>query len=218
MSAPYRTLVDIRADIQTRLGFGMSGQAGVVNSPLIDSMIKSAQNQLYEQHDWLELKAVHERSTGENQIYYDYPLDCNIERISNFSVKFGDRYLPLKEGIDVLQRNNTANGEPLRYELRDQIEIWPVPSSANFTLRFEYIKTLAPLVANTDRVSLPNDLIFLHALSNAKSHYGQKDAQIYASQLDTLLTKVKQRQRRTVFESARAIDPYSYVTSSQMVG
>lgn len=216
MSLPLkRTLGEIRADIQVRLGFGMSGQAGIVNSPLIDSMIRSAQEQLYLQYDFTEMKAVYERATGEAQTYYDYPANCNAERITEFSVKWSGRYIALKRGIEIENRNVNTSGVPQRYELRDQIELWPVPDSQNYTLRFEYVKVLAPLVQNSDRTSLPSELVMLHALANAKSHYGDTDAATYTAQLDSALTKLKQRQRRTVFSKVESFDPYSYVTSEQ---
>lgn len=121
MSLPLkRTLGDIRSDIQIRLGFGMAGQAGVVNSPLIDSMIRSAQNQLYEQFDWMELKAVEERQTGAEQQFYDYPSDCNIERIIGIWVKWGGRYIPLTEGISFADRSYNPGGVPQKYERREQ--------------------------------------------------------------------------------------------------
>ena len=212
----YRTLVDIRSDIQSRLGFGMAGKAGVVNSGLIDSMIRSAQRQLYEQFDWLHLRSVLDRDLGANQQYMDYPDDCNIERIQQICVKWGGRYVPLIEGIDLVHRNVPSAGPPLRYERRDQIEVWPVPASAEYALRVEYIKQLSALNLDTDRVSLPDELVYLHALSNAKSHYRQPDAQTYASQLEALLNRLKAGHRsRTVWGAVKSPDPYSRVDGSQ---
>lgn len=219
MSLPLkRTLGDIRSDIQIRLGFGLAGQAGVVNSPLIDSMIRSAQTQLYEQFNWLELKAVEERLTGTNQQYYDYPADCNVERINGMWTKWGNRYSPLTEGISFSDRGWNPGGAPQKYERRDQYEIWPIPANNSFTIRIEYIKTLAPLVSNSDRTSLPSEPVYLHALANAKAHYRQPDAQTYASQLDALLNKLKAEHRsKTVWGKQRVIGPYDYVDSSQDV-
>jgi len=219
MSLPLKkTLGEIRSDIQIRLGFGMAGQSGIVNSSLIDSMIRSAQDQLYEQFDWAELKSVYERTTGADQQYYDYPTDCNIERITGIFVVWGGQYIPLKEGIDATVRGGSAGGVPAFYERRDQIELFPVPTSNEYTLRFEYIKTLSPLSVNSDRTSLPSQIIYLHALSNAKAHYRQPDAQTYASQLDALLNKLKSKHRsRSVWGKGRVRSPYDSVTSDQDV-
>jgi hypothetical protein len=219
MSLPLkRTLADIRSDIQIRLGYGMAGQAGVVNSQLIDSMIRSAQTQLYEQFDWLELKRVEERATGTDQQFYDYPTDCNIERITGIWVKWGNRIIPLSEGISFADRSLPNVGAPQKYERRDQLEIWPIPPNNQYTLRFEYIKTLNALNVDSDRVSLPSEIVYLHALSNAKAHYRQPDAQTYSSQLDAMLLRLKAKHRgKSVWGGEVARGPYDYVDSSQDV-
>ncbi|KAF0844328.1 hypothetical protein FNL37_1772 [Methylovorus glucosotrophus] len=214
-----RTLGSVRSDIQTRLGFGMAGQAGVVNSQLIDSMIRDAQEQLYPHVDWLELKSTEIRNTGADQQFYDYPIDCNVDRIISISVYWNGRWIPLREGINETDRGIASGNVPMKYERRDQLELWPVPPSADYQLRFEYIRVLAPLVVDTDRLSLPDGIVFLHALSNAKAHYRQPDAQTYASQLDALLIKVKQRYRGKTLWSKRdpVYGPYDNVTADQQV-
>lgn len=220
MSLPLkRTLGEIRSDIQTRLGFGMAGQAGVVNSPLIDSMIRSAQNQLYEQFDWIELKSVEERLTGTDQQYYDYPEDCNVERIIGIWIKWDGRYNPLSEGITFEDRNFSVGMVPTKYERRDQYELWPVPKSNEYTIRIEYIKSLSALSVDNDRTSIPSELVYLHALSNAKAHYKQSDAETYATQLDALLDKLKSKHRgKNVWKKTQTRTPYDYPpTSDQQV-
>lgn len=215
-----KTLGELRSDIQTRLGFGMAGQAGVVNSPLIDSMIRSAQTQLYEQFDWLELKRVKERTTGTDQQFYDFPEDCNVERILSMSIKYSGRYIPLTEGITLADRSSPASHIPQKYERRDQYELWPVPQSNDLIIRIEYIKTLDPLNLDSHRTSLPSEIVYLHALSNAKAHYRQPDAQTYASQLDALLSRLKAKHRsQSVWTSSSAPrSPYDYPpTSDQQV-
>lgn len=214
-----RTLGDMRSDIQVRLGFGLAGQAGVVNSPIVDSMIRSAQTQLYEQFNWLELKAVEERLTGTDQQFYDYPADCNVERIIGIWIKWGDRYYPLSEGINATDRGWNPGGIPQKYERRDQYELWPVPTNNELTIRTEYIKTLSPLVNNNDRTSIPSEPVYLHALANAKAHYRQPDAQTYASQLDAMLNKLRAEHRsKTVWGGQpKGRSPYDYVDSSQVV-
>ena len=214
-----KTLGEIRSDIQTRLGFGMAGQAGVVNSSLIDSMIRSAQEQIYEQYDILELKRVDERLTGASQQYYDYPADCNVDRIIGIWVKWGGKFYPLEEGINFSDRSSSAANVPQKYERRDQIEVWPVPLSNIYTLRTEFVSVLLPLVANSDRTSIASQLVYLHALSQAKAHYRQPDAQIYANQLDVLLDKLKARNRgKSIWEKSTARSPYDLpLTPDQQV-
>lgn len=214
-----RTLGEIRSDIQIRLGFGMAGQSGVVNSSLIDSMIRSAQNQLYEQFDFLEMKKVDERSTGADQAFYDYPSDCNMQRIIEMSVKYGGRYWPLTEGITLQDRSATSSGKvPQKYERRDQFELWPVPTDSTIIIRTEYIKVLSPLVSNSDRISIPDETVYLHALANAKSHYRQPDASAYSNQLTALLEKIKARHRgRSIWTREKQRGAYDYPPTSEQV-
>lgn len=174
----------------------MAGQAGVVNSGLIDSMIRSAQEQIYEQFDFLDLKAVDERITGADQQFYDYPEDCNIDRILSMSVFYNGKYNPMTEGISLSDRSlSSSSNVPVKYERREQFEVWPIPKSNAYTIRTEYIKVLPALVSNSDRVSVPSELVYLHALANAKAHYRQPDANVYSGQLDALLAKIKGRNR-----------------------
>lgn len=220
MSLPLKkTLGEIRSDIQSRLGFGMAGQAGVVNSGLIDSMIRSAQEQIYEQYDILELKSVDERLTGADQQYYDYPVDCNVDRITGMWVKWGGQYYPLEEGISFSDRSSSAANVPKKYERRDQIELWPVPLSNAYTIRTEFLRVLAPLVSNSDRVSVPSQLVYLHALASAKAHYRQPDSTVYSGQLDALLAKIKARNRgKSVWTQNAARGPYDLpLTPDQQV-
>lgn len=204
-----RTLLELRTDIQLRLGFGMAGQAGVVNAPLIDSMLRSAQEQLYVQFDWAKLKAVQERSTGQAQQFYDYPADCNVERIQAIYLTWGGQLHQLEEGIDYQDRSTPSSTIPQKYERRDQIELWPVPQ-AIYPLRIEYIKQLGAFIANSDRATLPSEIVYLHALTNAKKHYRQPDADTYASQLESVLQRLKMSNRsRTVYRRRQGeMSPY----------
>ena len=213
-----KTLGEIRADIQTRLGFGMAGSAGVVNSPLIDSFIRSAQEQLLEQYPYARLRTVFERNTGANQQFYDYPDGCDDGDILTLSVKWNGRYIPMTEGISDQQRSIPSGLPPTRYERRDQIEVWPIPQNADFILRFEFQAQPNALVNNSDRVCMPSQLVFLHALANAKAHYRQPDADRYEKQLNSLLEKLKQKNRAaTVYGKDSSVGVYDYVDGSQDV-
>jgi hypothetical protein len=189
-----KTLGQLRSEIQTRLGFGMSGQAGIVNAPIVNSFLQDAQDQLYMVCDWRELCAVNERLTGVDQRLYDYPADCNVERIQRIAVWNGGEWQELVEGISLEQRSVNLGGEPLRYERRDQIELWPVPQ-AQYQMRTEYVRTLERFTESSDRCSLPDRDVFLLALANAKAHYRQPDADRYQTQADALLTRLRQKHR-----------------------
>jgi len=189
-----RTLGSLRAELQTRLGFGMSGQAGIVNSPIMDSFLRSAQEQLYAQFDWRELVTFEEILTGADQQFYDYPADCNVERINTVAIWNGGEWQQLVEGISLRERSVDLGGWPLKYERAAQMELWPVPTT-QLRLRRDYVSVLAPFVESSDRTSIPSEHVFLFALANAKAHYRQPDADRYEKQMDALLVKLKAQHR-----------------------
>lgn len=197
-----RTLGAMRSELQTRLGFGMSGQAGIVNSPIMDSFLRSAQEQLYWQYEWRELHSAEERLTGVDQALYDYPEGCNVERILNVSIWDGGGWVELVEGISIEDRSTDVLDRPIKYDRFEQMEVWPVPR-AQFRMRREFVKALAPFAESNDRTSLPSEIVFLFALANAKAHYKQSDADRYEKQLDGLLSRLKAKHRgQSVWERA----------------
>jgi hypothetical protein len=201
-----RTLGDMRSELQTRLGFGMSGQAGIVNSPIMGSFLRSAQEQLYTQFDWRELCVSDEILTGTDQSLYDYPVDCNVERIRTIAIWEGVGWLQLEEGISLDNRSLDMHDRPFQYERGAQLEVWPTPRG-QYRMRREYVKTLDPFEESSDRCSLPSEAVFLFALANAKAHYRQPDAERYEKQMDALLSKLKAQHRgRSVWSKPRPYD------------
>lgn len=194
MATLKKTLEQLRSDIQIRLGFGGAGSAAVVNTPVIDSFIRSAQEQLYSQFEWRELITYEDVETGIDQVLYDYPADCNIERVLEVWILFGSTWYPVTEGITMNMRSDTTSGRPRRFERFEQMEVWP-PADVAYTMRTYYVKALPALVSDSDRVVIDSELVFLHALTNAKLHYRQPDAQAYSGQLDTLLNRLRAKNR-----------------------
>jgi len=195
MALPLKkTLGQLRSDLQKRLGFGMSGQAGIVNSPIMDSFLQDAQNQLYAVCDWRELCSFQERDVGADQQFIDYPDNCNVERIQLIAAWNGGEWQELNEGISLEQRSVDIGNWPLCFERRDQIELWPVQGSL-YRLRVEFVKTLGRFTESDDRCSLPDPEVFLVALANAKAHYRQPDAELYRNQANALLMRLTQQHR-----------------------
>lgn len=203
MALPLKkTLGQLRARLQTRLGFGQSGQAGIVNSPIMDSFLQDAQDQLYMVCDWRDLCAFEERLTGTEQQFYDYPADCNVERINSIAIWNGGEWQQLVEGISLAERSVELSSWPLKYYRRDQFELWPVPNT-QYRMRIDYVRTLGDFTDSNDRCSLPDPEVFLLALANAKAHYRQPDADRYQQQADALLARLRQAHRgQSVWEKA----------------
>ena len=65
------------------------------------------------------------------------------------------------------------------------------------------------MVLSSDRTSLPSEMVYLHALANAKLHYRQPDAPTYSTQLDNLMMQLKAKHRaKTVWGPTKIVSPY----------
>ena len=98
----------------------------------------------------------------------------------------GDWY-PLAEGINPQLYTNDLSRRPLRYEIRQCIELWPVPSETEGNLVIKGRFGLDAFTADTDRVTIDDRAVFLMALANAKAHYRQPDAGNYVQQLEVYI-------------------------------
>lgn len=198
MALPLKkTLGELRQELRDRLGFASTGGRSGANTSIIDSFLRNAQSQLYWQFDWKFLISVDKSIvTNKSQTLYDWPDAVDPDRLIQVLAEDTSSSLPniypLVEGIDWNHDNyTTTENKPSRYERRDQIEIWPAPDSANYKIWLEYVQRLGRFTQDADRASIDEDLILLHAISNAKSHYGHRDSQVYVQQLNALLQRLK---------------------------
>lgn len=191
---PYRTLEELRSIVSKRLGFGSAGASLGGNATLIDSLLQNAQFQIYWFQNWKKLTKYTDLTVGVGQTLIDYPLTANPERVLKLSVNIGtgtQSWHDLTEGIESWHYNTvTLPSYPLRYERYEQIELWPECDVVR-TLRVWFIKALDPFTEPTDRATVDDELILLHATSSGKSHYRQPDAPSWASQLDAMLAKLR---------------------------
>ena len=197
----FQTLGELRALLTQRLGFGSAGAAAGVISATIDNFLFNAQIQLYLQSDWKKLQYYADKTIGIGQYLIDYPTviggapaDANSERILKIAVKVNSLWVDLREGINTEHYSyQDRNYYPQRYERYAQIELWP-KADISYTVRVWYIRELGRFTQDGDRCTIDDDLIFLHALANAKAHYRQPDADIYTRQMQSILTQLKTKQ------------------------
>ena len=200
----YRTLGELRSDLSRRLGFGAQGSSGI-NSALLDSFLQNAQDQLFAAFEWRNLIKYDEKTTGVGQVNYDWATDCDPTHIREIAVYGGTRWVPMDEGITFAHRSSDIPSRPCRYERYSQMEVWPEPDAA-YTIRRYYVATPARFTQDNDRASIDDGLVFLHALTNAKLHYRQEDGQAYANQLNSMLEKLKSKNRGKAVVTRRDVD------------
>lgn len=190
------TLGEIRYDVLVRLGFA----AQTANPPpgmvaLLNSFIIRAQNFLYRRHRALRTERMYTWTMVPDERYYglrDSEDECikllDAGRVTWVGVQdLNGAWYPLIRGIPpTLYTSIDSPGRPARYEIRQEIEIFPAPDAA-YTLRVQGHFGLMPFVEDTDHSTIDSDLLFMWALANAKNHYGHPDAADVAAQAQTYL-------------------------------
>ncbi len=194
-SIPTDTLGNLRKRVMIRLGF--SNQAA--NPPpgmtdLINDFIVSGQAYLYKRYKQLHTTRKFRWKVNPGQRFYSLKdsdqdnLRSNAASVPNPTMDPNARiewagiqdtrnvWYPLIEGIPPqLYTMITKPWRPARYQLRGCIEVYPMPDQTYY-LWMEGHFGLLPFAADDDQTTIDSELVFLHALSNAKAHYGQGDA------------------------------------------
>lgn len=126
------------------------------------------------------------------QRFYSMPEDLDIDRINKIEVRDGGVYEPLQWGVgaehyaaydsDLDQRSDPA----MRVQISEdeQLEVWPLPQTdadpvtLSGNVKITGIRKLKPLVADTDRADLDDQLLILHCAAEYLASTGAKDAQV----------------------------------------
>ena len=197
-----RTLASLRTELAQRLGFSSSGSGAILQSNLLDSALRSGQEQLfYEFGDLLTHVINDSLSTVVGQSLYTPPANCDLTKPLTVSVNRGGsgRFYEMQIGIGVREHNITDvinNRLPWRWDVLDdagtaKIELWPTPNDVS-NIKLEYNAALGAFDSDSDDSSInPPQLILLHAIAAMKAHYRQPDWQLYESQLTRLLGRIK---------------------------
>jgi hypothetical protein len=185
---PTATMSSLSARILVRLGF--SNQAA--NPPpgmalLVQDFLTSAQTYLYKRYLQLHTKRFFRWKVNPGQRFYslkdnDEDVLCNFTMDPLKSIEWAgiqdtrNVWYPLIQGIPPqLYTMITKPWRPARYDIRQAIELYPAPDQT-YWLWVKGHFGLTSFVNPTDTTTLDSELVFLHALANAKSHYGQPDA------------------------------------------
>jgi len=209
----FATLGELRTRLMTRLGF--AAQLAAIPpgmTELLTSFLQEAQEFIYLRHPSARTERIFtwQMTAGEN--HYDLPANreqlpgnpegqctrrLNPDRVTWVGVERADRWYALHHGIAPTFYSNTRTGWPERYEIRQCIEVWPAPSDSTMLLRVKGHFGLDPFTAPEHRTTVNSTLVFLWALVNAKSHYGQPDAANYVGQFERMIAEIVAGTHRT---------------------
>lgn len=194
---PTATLSSLGVRVLIRLGF--ANQA--TNPPpgmqiLINDFLTSAQTFLYKRYVQLHTKRLFRWKVNPGQRFYslkdnDENVLENVNMDPSKCIEWAgiqdsrNVWYPLVQGIPPqLYTMITKPWRPSRYELRGAIEVYPMPDQTYYLWMRAHFG-LRSFVNPTDTTTIDSELVFLHALANAKAHYGQPDASNIESQANT---------------------------------
>jgi hypothetical protein len=192
MPQPQATLGALRSRLRARLGFAAAGAAAGVNQTTLNDFLYTAQSTLYWLIEWARLRRYEDKTIGVDQYLIDYPTTAHRDRIKAISILDNNIWTPaLKKGIPPESYTyQDDNRRPTHWEPYDQIE-FNCKAEKEYTARIFFIKDLDRFTQDSDRATIDSDLVFIHALGDAKEHYRQPDWKRYADQRDAMIVKLK---------------------------
>jgi len=197
-----RTLASLRTELAQRLGFSSSGSGAILQSDLLNSALRSGQEQLfYEFGDLLTHVVDDSLATVAGQSLYTPPSNCDLTKPLTVSLNRGGsgRFYEMQIGIGVIEHNLDPvidDRLPFRWDILDdggvaKIELWPTPNDVS-NIKLQYNASLGSFDSDIDKSSVhPPQLILLHAIASMKAHYRQPDWALYEGQLSQLLGRIK---------------------------
>lgn len=205
----YRTLGDLRGDLLARVGMGAQGASGT-SQPLLNSFLRNGQTQLYWAQNWKHLTSYEDKTIGVGQNLLDYPTACERDRrVLRVESVYGGQWRRVPEGIETEHWSTMdTQGYPVRVELLQQVLVYPKADQL-YTVRFWYVADLDRFAQDSDRASLDDEMILLHALTNAKAHYRHPDAAQYQGQLAELMASLRGQSLRRdgVYKRETGMEP-----------
>lgn len=200
------TLVDkLRSEIRN----ASQVSAGVDKIPTLKQTLRRVQHQLYNDFDWPFLRVIATKALAAGQRYYDFPTGAtaiDLERIEDVVCWYSGQPHPMQRGIDweeYAQYNSDSDdrSDPaLRWDMRwtgssTQMEVWPIPSSNDMSLRIKGLRPLRALTSDTDVADLDDELIVLFSAYELLGGAGAKDAQAKLAAGNQLLARMRARMK-----------------------
>lgn len=193
------TLGSLRNDLLIRLGYA----AQVSNPPpgmtnLLNNFLQRGQASLYRRYRSLETERYFAWTMVPDERFYGILANedtCGkkvlFDRITGVWVEdLNNTWIPLAQGINPAYFTSVMQpGLPARYEIRQNIEVFPAPDQA-YTLRVKGHFGLMRFTEDDDLCTVDPDVLFLWALARAKNHYGQQDANDVAAEANTMLLNI----------------------------
>ena len=205
----YDTLGTLVTRLLIRLGYSnqtASPPPGMQN--LLQEFLQSSQNFLYRRYSqlrtrrWFRWKMVpgqrfYSLLDNDENVLEGRTLDIDKPIAAVAVQDLRNVWYPLIEGIPSSLYTMLAKPwRPARYTIRNAIEIYPAPDQTYFLWVLGHFG-LQSFSLTTDQTTIDSELVFLHALANAKAHYGQPDANNIEAQANALRAELVATSHKT---------------------
>ena len=153
----------------------------------LNSFLIEGQKYLYRRYNQLHTRRLFRWKVNPGQRFYslkdnDEDVLCNYTMDPMKDIEWAgiqdsrNVWYPLTGGIPPqLYTMIDKPWRPARFEIRQCIEIYPAPDQT-YWMWFKAHFGLRAFAQDTDSTTIDSELLFLHALANAKAHYKQPDA------------------------------------------
>lgn len=161
--------------LRDEAGLSNSVAVGVDDVARLKQMLRRTQELLYADAEWPHLRTVFDRIPFQaGQRYYDFPESLNFDRLERVAVWDSGTPIKIERGIGfeeyaTYDSENDERAEPTQKwdvrwrDTKEQIEVWPIPSTNNLSLQFIGIRKLRALIAHDDVCDLDDQLLVLLA-------------------------------------------------------
>lgn len=182
-----KQLVQLLASLRSKIGHSLSATVGADELATLKAQLRDTQDRLYDEYAWPFLRQWFSFTLAAGQRYYDMPAGLSLERIERVVVVWNTQVQPLTRGIsfehyaiydsDADTRSSPATNWDVRWTgSAEQIEIWPLPDSTNYTVKIEGIRNLRPLLADSDVADLDDQLLTLYTAAEILAREKSADA------------------------------------------
>jgi hypothetical protein len=160
-------------DLRAELSQSIEPAVGVANLPTLKRVLTRNYETLYDDYDWPHLTKVFDRITlNVGERYYDFPDDCDYDKLHKIVVWWNGQPVPIERGIGfeeyaTYDSENDDRSDPVcRWDVRatdtvEQMEVWPVPASTGQAIQMVGKLKFEQLVNDEDICRIDDHLVVL---------------------------------------------------------
>lgn len=213
------TLGQLVLMLREEIGDATSAAQGQNNLPHLKQVLRRTQEFLWNDHSWPHLRVQRFEVLQAGERYYSLPEDLSFDRVEGVPdcwIQYDETWRPVCYGItpemyNISDPEKNEREDPVTnwqvYE-DDQYEVWPLPATNGYRLRFEGIRKLRPLLADSDRADLDDNLIVLFAAAEILARRKSADAEAKRTLAGRLYQTLKGAQsKKKMFIMGGGYDP-----------